>query len=472
MTNNDGDLDNRLRAGFGSGVPRADDALLSAESLGARSPSAHNPHRTRKIATGSLLGAGSLAVVGVLVTTLVLPGQAPLFALAGGETGGARALSAEADSSIGWWVEYEYRAGEGLSSEGGRGEVYQLELSGTPQALLSTVGDSLGVEGTPSESEYSSPEWPLYVLGAEDWTAPSITVTWSGTGNWYFNNPVAYPEPICSEVPASADGQTPSYIDCVNPEPAGPLVTPEEAKAQAVELFRATGLDVSAENVRVLSNDEWGVGVAASMEIGGVDTALEWTMFWAPGPVLASASGHAVTVRERGGYDTISPVAAVERLSSGMWWGAPSPSFYESLTTSGGLARDVGVAEMTEEAPPEVLPEPGNPGEGTPGEEVPGEPGAGEEPTPEPEPLPEPLPEPVMPEEPEIISLTVTDAEATLLLVWDASGNAWLVPGYVMRHGEDPWAWTTVISLMDGILQMPEPMPISIMPVPEPYIEE
>jgi hypothetical protein len=83
-----------------------------------------------------------------------------------------------------------------------------------------------------------------------------------------------------------------------------------------------------------------------------------------------------------------------------------------------------------------------------------------------------PLPEPVMPEEPEIISLTVTDAEATLLLVWDGNGNAWLVPGYVMRHGEDPWAWTTVISLMDGVLQMPEPMPITIMPVPEPYIEE
>ena len=123
---------------------------------------------------------------------------------------------------------------------------------------------------------------------------------------------------------------------------------------------------------------------------------------------------------------------------------------------------------MAEESPPEVVPEPGNPGEGTPGE--------GEEPTPEPEPLPdpmpEPLPEPVMPEEPEIISLTVTDAEATLLLVWDASGNAWLVPGYVMRHGEDPWAWTTVISLMDGVVQMPEPMPITIMPVPEPYIEE
>jgi hypothetical protein len=467
MTTNDRDLENRLREGFGSGTPSTDDSLLSAESLGSRSARARNPHRTRKIATGSLLGAGSVAVVGVLVTTMVLPGQAPLFTLAEGG-GGVGVESAMADSRMGWWVEYEYLAGEGLSSEGGRGEVYQLELQGTPEALLSTVGNSLGVEGTPTESEYSSAEWPLFVLGAEDWTAPSINVTWSGTGNWYYNNPAAYPEPVCTEIPPSEDGTEPGSYDCRNQEPAGPLVSVEEAKEQAAELFRSTGLPVSAEDVRVLSNDEWGVGVAASLEIGGVDTALEWTMFWAPGPVLASASGHAVAVRERGSYDTLSPVEAVDRLASGVWWGAPSPSFYESLTASDALAREAGVAEMAEESPPEVVPEPGNPGEGTPGE--------GEEPTPEPEPLPdpmpEPLPEPVMPEEPEIISLTVTDAEATLLLVWDASGNAWLVPGYVMRHGEDPWAWTTVISLMDGVVQMPEPMPITIMPVPEPYIEE
>ena len=467
MTTNDRDLENRLRTGFDSGAPSTDDSILSAESLESRSPRARNPQRTRKIATGSLLGAGSIAVVGVVVTTLLLPSQAPLFTLAE-SGGGARVESAMADSRMGWWVEYEYLAGEGLSSEGGRGEVYQLELQGTPEALLSTVGNSLGVAGTPGESEYSSPEWPLYVLGAEDWTAPSITVTWSGTGNWYYNNPVAYPEPVCTDIPASEDGSELRTYDCVNPEPAGPLVSPEVAKEQAAELFRATGLSVSAEDVRVLSNDAWGVGVAASLEIDGVDTALEWTMFWAPGPVLASASGHAVTVRERGGYDTISPLEAVDRLASGVWWGAPSPSFYESLTTSGAQVRDAGVSTMTEEAPPEVLPEPGNPGEGIPGEEVPGEPSEGEEPTPE----PQPLPEPVMPEEPEIISLTVTAAEATLLLVWDAAGNAWLVPGYVMRHGEDPWAWTTVISLMDGVLQMPEPMPITIMPVPEPYIEE
>jgi hypothetical protein len=49
---------------------------------------------------------------------------------------------------------------------------------------------------------------------------------------------------------------------------------------------------------------------------------------------------------------------------------------------------------------------------------------------------------------------------------------AWFVPGYVMRHGDDEWSWVSVISLIEGIIEIPEPMPIDIMPMPEPYIEE
>ena len=60
--------------------------------------------------------------------------------------------------------------------------------------------------------------------------------------------------------------------------------------------------------------------------------------------------------------------------------------------------------------------------------------------------------------------------------MWDANGNAWLVPGYVMRYGVDDWSWLSVISLIEGIIEIPEPMPIDIMPMPapmpEPYIEE
>lgn len=445
MTSEDKDFDARLRAGFGN--PARDNSTGSAletASLESRSGRVRNPHRTKAVATGSLLGLGSLAVVAVVVTTAILPNQAPLFSLADSGQGGARAESALSDASMGWGVEYNYRAGEGLGSDTGRGMVYQLELQGTPEGVLATVAERFGVAGAPAKSEYFDPQWPLYVIGAEDWSAPSVNVTWSGTGNWYYNNPAAYPQ---------SD----------NPEPAGPSISTQQAKIEAAALFSATGLVVSADDITVLTNDEWGVGVSASLTIDGVATALEWTMFWAPGPVLASASGHSITVRERGVFDTVSPVAAVDRLSSGMWWGAPSPSYYLGIGIGIGIAessmRDAEGPDISYETPaeePEVIPE--QPVEGPIEEREP--------------PAEMPLPEPIVPGEVEVINLTVTAAEPTLLLVWDASGNAWLVPGYVMRHGEDPWAWSTVISLEEGVIQIPEPMPVTIMPVPEPSIEQ
>ena len=474
MNTIDKDFDDRLRRAFpNTSSPSTDDGILGESSLAARTPSARDPHATRRIASTSLLGVGALAVVGVVVTSFVLPSQGPLFTMAESGQGVASAEMSSSDMRIGLWVQYEYEAGEGLSTDPGRGAVYQLELDGTPEALLEKLGATLGVSGEAQKSQYFDPQWPSYFVGTEDWTSPSIGTTWTGTGNWYYNNPAAYPEPICTDVPLSEDGTEGGYQDCVTPEPTGELPSVEQATAEAVELFRATGLEVSAADVRVVSNDAWGIGVSAALYVNGTETALEWTAYWVPGPLLSSASGHSVVVRERGEFDTISPVDAVDRLAAGAWWGSPATSYYYGATGIAGATTrspdvSVGSAEdgSTGVAEPEVVPDPGTPTD-EPTDEVP---------TAEPELLPEPLPEPELPTEPEIIRATVTSAESALLLVWDASGNAWLVPGYVMRYGDDDWSWLTVISLIEGIIEIPEPMPIDIMPMPaplpEPYIEE
>ncbi len=52
--------------------------------------------------------------------------------------------------------------------------------------------------------------------------------------------------------------------------------------------------------------------------------------------------------------------------------------------------------------------------------------------------------------------MTVDNAAATLVLMWDADGNAWLVPGYAMQMPEG-W-WTAVVSLVDGVIALPEPL--------------
>jgi hypothetical protein len=460
MNNDEKNLEQRLQRPFGSGQPvSADASILDPAALATRKPRARNPLTTKKAAWGSLTGLASLAAVSLVVTNVMTPAQEPLFALA--ESGGGVSEMAASDARMGWWVEFEYSAGEGLSTQPGRGPVYQLALAGDPTSVLKSVASEFGVVGEPRKSQYFDDFYPAYVVGSEDWTAPSVNVTWSGTGSWYYSDPTAYPEPICREAPAPEGFEEP-YYECENPVPTGSLPTPRQAQEQAAKIFAATGLNVSPENVRVLSNDEWGVGVSAALVVDGVETALEWSIYWAPGPVLASASGHSVSVVNRGEFDTISAVDAVDRLSEGVWWGSPGPAYYNYDLMVGAAieprSSDSDQAVGSEDPVENPVP---------PEDQVPGE---GE---PEPVPLPEPLvpEEPVFPTEPEIIQLTVTSAEATLLLVWDATGAAWLVPGYVMRYSQEDWGFTSVISLIAGVIQVPEPMPIGIMPVPEPYIQ-
>jgi hypothetical protein len=114
-------------------------------------------------------------------------------------------------------------------------------------------------------------------------------MTWSGTGAWGYSNPAAFPECLFSEVPAPEGFEEP-YYECENPTPSGRVPTEAEARVEAAKIFQATGLPVSAEDVRVLTIDEWGVGVSAALVVDGVETALEWSLYFAPGPILASAT--------------------------------------------------------------------------------------------------------------------------------------------------------------------------------------
>jgi hypothetical protein len=66
--------------------------------------------------------------------------------------------------------------------------------------------------------------------------------------------------------------------------------------------------------------------------------------------------------------------------------------------------------------------------------------------------MPEPMPTP------EVVDVTIDNATPTLLLLWDVDGNAWLVPGYAMQM-EEGW-FNAVVSLIEGIIALPEPMVI------------
>jgi hypothetical protein len=66
------------------------------------------------------------------------------------------------------------------------------------------------------------------------------------------------------------------------------------------------------------------------------------------------------------------------------------------------------------------------------------------------EPTVDPIPEPT----PEKVVMKLVSSKKTHLLIWDANGGAWLVPGYMLKN-TDGW-YSSVISLVDGVIALPK----------------
>ena len=459
MNANNDDISNRLRASLGGTEAPSLSADLVTGAAERPAPRLVHPARRAAIAGGSTLAVAAIAVSALVVTSPWQ--QAPLFTAAGAGTSAESAMSA--DSRLMMWTNYEYLPGEGLSAEGGNGNVYQLQRVGTPQSVLIDVADALGVKGEPGKSSYFDEAYPSYVIGAEDGTAPSVTVSWIGTGDWWYNDPAAYPQaPAC-------DGYSGDpAVDVPVCEPAAPTenLAPSEAEARAIahELFAATGFDVDPADIRVTA-DEWQTVASASLVVDGTQTALDWSVAWGTTGLISYAYGHSVDVVEKGSFGTVSARDAVARLADWRWFGAAGPEFQTGMsilaTDMARTAESPSTDTPTEEAPAEEpstepVPEPTavDPAPtAEPGTEPDIDPGT--DPTVEPlpvDPMPEPMPTP------ETVTVTIDKAHETLLLVWDADGNAWLVPGFAMPH-PDGW-FNCVISLVDGVITLPEPMAI------------
>jgi hypothetical protein len=70
--------------------------------------------------------------------------------------------------------------------------------------------------------------------------------------------------------------------------------------------------------------------------------------------------------------------------------------------------------------------------------------------------------EPTEPEPtPTVVTVTVNKSVAAPMMIWDLSGNAWIVPGYLLI-GDQGWL-TPVFALEDGVVTLPAPA--EIMPM-------
>jgi hypothetical protein len=272
----------------------------------------------------------------------------------------------------------EYQASNALSSNGTNGHVFELKVVGDAKSIARTVAKALNFSGTEKyESEWDS----ATIEGKKDasgYPLESLYATGKGTGNWsYWNGSNVY-----------------SDEKIVVP------VTDAQARAQAVDIFKATGLTVSTSDVKV-TRDDFGLSATADMTINEMSSGLVWSIHWNGEGEIDSAWGHSVELVDRGEFGNVSPASAVERLSKYGYWAGVSDSFYTQVTNK---VFSYDSAEV----------------------------------------------------------MVVTDSKLTNGLVFDAKGNAWLVPSYALSSADYGFQGS-VIALNDGIIELPKEQ--EIMPM-------
>jgi hypothetical protein len=445
MTNND-ELDQRLAKAdpaLKRSAPELSEGILSSaiardNKLSIRAGFELLSQNLRRASLGFAVGGSAAAVAVAMVLT---SSPAPLIQLSGMQ-GARNTESAAAQMDVGSdkmmmpFNYFEFIAGGNLSNEAGSGEVYKLVRQSTPEEVLENVAKVFGVEGSIKQYPDFAETNPGYFFGQSDdpWgydsENPVISLWWSGTASWNYSNPIAYPESVCLET--DADGNCMAYQEFM-PTPEL-LPSREEALAKALEVFNATGLSVGESDIRI-DISEWGVNASASMTVGGQPTNVEWYLGWSSTGVLSYAGGHSVAAESMGSFDTISALSAVDRLEDWRWSGSPSGYFYQRFQPR-AISEPAPFVKTDDSV--------------TDGSEADSSVSV------------EPMPGPIT--EPETLTLTILEAESALLSVWDANGEVWLVPGWILINDQG-W-FGAVISLIEGVIELPKETEVDIMPLP------
>ena len=384
------------------------------------------PLKVKILSTGVVLTAAVISIA--LVSSFSAQPIIQLAASPGGGESRSTMMSESSDDKmmIMPFTTYSYVAGADLSSEKGSWQVYKLVRTGNPESLLANLAQVFGIEGSVKKYPDFSDENPGYFFGeSEDpWGAdnlnPLVSLWWSGTGSWNYYNPGDIGASSSSCVETDPDGACQEWTEIL-PTPEL-LPTRAEAISKALEIFGATGLSMTESDLRI-DYSEWGVYISAAMKVDGQPTSIEWYIGWSSTGEISFAGGHSVVAEAVGTFDTISAVQAVERLDDWRWFGSAATSFYDKYQGD-----SAGISVRSEETI-----EPG-------------------------------VTEPEEPTEPEMITITIISAERALVSIWDAVGDVWLVPGLIMVNDQG-WL-SSVISVVDGVIALPEPSIVEIEPLP------
>ena len=316
---------------------------------------------------------------------------------------------------------YQYVSGSALSEEGSSGRVYKLELEGDPDVLLAKLMRVFRVQGVTNQTiDLGSSGYQMLTAGAQDGTSKSINISWIGSGSWWYYDPSAYPQAECIEKAENESGE--SYCSNYREQKPTPELVPTkaEATAEAIRIFKSIGFDVAAADVRV-QIDAWGAWASAAMQLNGEDTPIEYYVSWSSNGKLSSVSGHSAKFVDKGEFKTISAKKAVERLSDWRYSGSIASSAYDKYFSQNSQVMPLGSPNTKDSGESDVSTE--------------------ELPAVEPDPTPS------------TVIVEITKAVKTHVMIWDAAGNTWLVPGYIFIA--DGNYITPVFSLEDGVVALP-----------------
>ena len=415
MNNEFDDLEARLKKADVR-QPALDDSVLETATQ-AKQLNLPNP-RAYKF---GLTGVASLAALAVVATVLPQPGPNIQLASSSLASDSSVESSMIGDDLPGWFNSYEYLASDNLSKDSSQGSVYELVLSGDPRAKLQEFASVFGDQGRIQLEDYSTDFFPSYFLETED---SYFSLRWHGSAMINYSSKRNWLPEECYQLEEQEMLRTdPESIEICNPLPVDELPSEQDLANQAYELISSAGYPGEKRDLTI-NRYQWGAEAFASTYVGGVETAIQWYVSWDQTAQISNVSGHLATAEYKGEFETIGAFEAVDRIQDGYWFGVPAPSSYNQGIADSDM--QVSNDAVSESVPEESM---------------------------EPEPIPtEPFPEPGEIEQ-ETTQVLIESAENAALLIEDANGKGWLVPGYLLQTDQG-W-FESVVSLKQGVIQPP-----------------
>jgi hypothetical protein len=371
-------------------------------------------------------------------------------------------------------TEYNYVAAPGLSDASGSAAVYKLQPVRSASETLTLLAAQFGISGT-TKTGSAAENWNVIYKGlnpdgSDGWGKPQLVVSYD-TGSmvpqWsYTGNPMLYTD--CAHSDAAAKGLDVPIVDPNTQDPntntclagiSGRGPTTAEALVSAKKIFKAIGFDSSTNLGAVHNGDLFvempsdpntgrnGVAITGYLMVGGSLTSMSQTISWdGSSKEISYGYGFDGQAVSQGDFGTVSASAAVERLGNWQWYGNPYLD-YANLKYSETMNQSIAIDVVT----PAVQDTAGGASSGSSGSAT----VAPDTNTTAPTGV---APSDVAPT-PQVVNVTVTRAQSTLMTLYAADGTIWFVPGFVFYDATGYVG--NVLSIVPGVIKLPDVTPLT-----------